>query len=151
MSRAISAGDPESALRAQNRTMMRTIALAAPFFKSFFRHARTHRVCWRFSARTFTLEEAHAAARVLAAYDIGLLAIVLIASARASFQARGDTTTPMIALARRRRAQRRTEARPLQTLRRGGPRLQRPRRRLDHFRYSVVPPEAARRFPCGRI
>jgi putative peptidoglycan lipid II flippase len=33
---------------------------------------------------------------VLAAYGIGLLAVVLIRSAVASFQAKGDTTTPMI-------------------------------------------------------
>jgi putative peptidoglycan lipid II flippase len=33
---------------------------------------------------------------VLAAYGIGLLAVVLIRSAVASFQANGDTTTPMI-------------------------------------------------------
>jgi putative peptidoglycan lipid II flippase len=37
---------------------------------------------------------------VLAAYGAGLMALVLIASARASFQSRGDTSTPMkIALA----------------------------------------------------
>ncbi|MFO1114753.1 MAG: murein biosynthesis integral membrane protein MurJ [Beijerinckiaceae bacterium] len=96
MSRAISAGDPESALRAQNRTMALTIALAAPFFVAFLVMPELI-MQGVFVRGRFTLEEAHAAARVLAAYDIGLLAIVLIASARASFQARGDTTTPMIA------------------------------------------------------
>ncbi len=35
MSRAISGGAPEEALRAQNRTMALTIALAAPFFVAF--------------------------------------------------------------------------------------------------------------------
>lgn len=48
----------------------------------------------------FTPSDAYAAGDVLAAYGGGLLALVLIASARASFQARGDTSTPMkIALA----------------------------------------------------
>ena len=37
-----------------------------------------------------------ASARVLAAYGFGLFAIVLIRSAVASFQARGDTRTPMM-------------------------------------------------------
>ncbi|MBV9066711.1 MAG: polysaccharide biosynthesis C-terminal domain-containing protein [Methylobacteriaceae bacterium] len=44
----------------------------------------------------FTIADADAAASVLAAYGIGLLAVVLIRSAVASFQAKGDTTTPMI-------------------------------------------------------
>ena len=96
MSRAISGGAPDAAIRAQNRTMALTIALAAPFFVAFLAipDLIMHAV---FVRGRFTLEEAHAAARVLGAYDVGLLAIVLIASARASFQARGDTTTPMVA------------------------------------------------------
>lgn len=96
MSRAISGGAPDSALRAQNRTMALTIALAAPFFVAFL--VLPDLIMQAVFVRgRFTAEDAQAAARVLGAYDIGLLAIVLIASARASFQARGDTTTPMIA------------------------------------------------------
>jgi putative peptidoglycan lipid II flippase len=44
----------------------------------------------------FTVADANAAASVLAAYGIGLLASLLIRSAVASFQAKGDTTTPMV-------------------------------------------------------
>jgi putative peptidoglycan lipid II flippase len=43
----------------------------------------------------FTAQDAAASAAVLSAYGFGLLAIVLVRSAVASFQARGDTFTPM--------------------------------------------------------
>ncbi len=96
MSRAFSAGAPEEAIRAQNRTMALTIALAAPFFIAF---VAIPDLIMRavFVRGRFTEADAAAAAAVLAAYGIGLFAIVLISSARASFQGRGDTTTPMIA------------------------------------------------------
>jgi putative peptidoglycan lipid II flippase len=96
MSRAISGGAPDAAIRAQNRTMALTIALAAPFFVAFLVIPDLIMQAVFVRGR-YTLDEAFAAARVLGAYDVGLLAIVLISSARASFQARGDTTTPMIA------------------------------------------------------
>ena len=94
MSRRIAAGDADGALHAQNRAMALTLALSAPFVVLFlllpdlvmrgvFTHGR------------FSLADASAAGRVLAAYAWGLLAIVLIRSAVASFQARGDTRTPM--------------------------------------------------------
>ncbi|MDE2578728.1 MAG: murein biosynthesis integral membrane protein MurJ [Hyphomicrobiales bacterium] len=95
MSRAFAKGDDEGAARAQNRTMALTIALSAPFFVAFMlipdlimRAA--------FLRGAFTAQNAAASADVLQAYSVGLLAVVLIASARASFQARGDTQTPMI-------------------------------------------------------
>lgn len=96
MSRAFSAGAPGEAIRAQNRTMALTIALAAPFFIAFL---AIPDLIMRaaFVRGRFTEADAAAAAAVLAAYGIGLFAIVLISSARASFQARGDTTIPMIA------------------------------------------------------
>jgi putative peptidoglycan lipid II flippase len=95
MSRRLSSGDTGGALYAQNRTMALTIALSAPFFVAFtlmpelimravFLHGR------------FTEEAAQASARVLCAYGFGLFAIVLIRSAVASFQSRGDTRTPML-------------------------------------------------------
>jgi putative peptidoglycan lipid II flippase len=49
-----------------------------------------------FQRGAFTPEAALASARVLTAYGAGLFAVVLIRSAVASFQARGDTTTPMV-------------------------------------------------------
>ena len=95
MSRAFAAGNPDAAYRAQNRTFALSLALALPCLVAFLlipdlimRAA--------FVRGRFTIAEAEAAARVLAAYSSGLLPIVLIASARASFQSRGDTTTPMI-------------------------------------------------------
>ncbi|MCB1541157.1 MAG: murein biosynthesis integral membrane protein MurJ [Rhodoblastus sp.] len=96
MSRAFAAGAPEEAIRAQNRTMALTIALAAPFFVAFL---TIPELIMRavFVRGRFTDADALASAHVLGAYAIGLIAIVLISSARASFQARGDTTIPMIA------------------------------------------------------
>ena len=96
MSRRLAAGDSAGALHAQNRTMALTLVLSAPFavlflllpdlvMRGVFLHGR------------FTSADASAAGRVLAAYAWGLLAIVLIRSAVASFQARGDTRTPMLA------------------------------------------------------
>ena len=96
MSRAHAADAPEAALRAQNRTMALTIALAAPFFVAFLTIPDLITQA-AFVRGRYTIGEAQAAAMVLRAYDVGLLAVVLISSARASFQSRGDTRTPMIA------------------------------------------------------
>jgi putative peptidoglycan lipid II flippase len=96
MSRQFSAGDPAAAFRAQNRTMAVTVALTAPFFVAF--------LCIPvlimrgvFVRGAFTEADAMASGAVLAAYGLGLFAVVLIRSAVAGFQARGDTTTPMVA------------------------------------------------------
>ncbi len=95
MSRRLAGGDESGAFYAQNRTMALTIALSAPFFVAF---TLIPDVIMRgvFLRGAFTEEAAQAAARVLCAYGIGLFAIVLIRSAVASFQARGDTRTPML-------------------------------------------------------
>jgi len=95
MSRRLAGGDESGAFHAQNRTMALTIALSAPFFVAFM---LIPDVIMRgvFLRGAFTEEAAQAAARVLCAYGIGLFAIVLIRSAVASFQARGDTRTPML-------------------------------------------------------
>jgi putative peptidoglycan lipid II flippase len=99
MSRRIAAGDVAGAHRAQSNTMALTIALAAPFFIAFDTIPELI-VAGLFMRGKFTAADAFAAGDALAAYGAGLMALVLIASARASFQARGDTATPMkIALA----------------------------------------------------
>lgn len=99
MSRRIASGDVPGAHHAQNRTMALTIALAAPFFVAFDTLPELI-VAGLFMRGKFTAADAIAAGDVLAAYGAGLMALVLIASARASFQSRGDTATPMkIALA----------------------------------------------------
>ena len=99
MSRRFAGNDASGALEAQNRTMALTIALSAPFFVAFLTIPDLI-MAGVFQRGAFSAEAAQASARVLAAYGTGLLAVVLIRSAIASFQARGDTMTPMkIALA----------------------------------------------------
>ena len=95
MSRRFAAGDSGAAYHAQNRTMALTIALSAPFFVAFLLVPREI-MRGVFLRGAFTDDAATASAEVLAAYGIGLMAITLIASARASFQSRGDTRTPMM-------------------------------------------------------
>ena len=94
MSRRLAADDKHGAFHAQNRTMALTIALSAPFFIAF---TLIPDLIMRgvFLRGAFGDDAAQAAASVLSAYGTGLFAIVLIRSAIASFQARGDTTTPM--------------------------------------------------------
>jgi putative peptidoglycan lipid II flippase len=95
MSRRFSAGDHGGALHAQNRTMALSLALTAPFFIAFIMipDAIMRGV---FQRGAFTAEAANASAAVLTAYGFGLVAIVLLRSAVASFQAQGDTKTPML-------------------------------------------------------
>ena len=95
MSRRIAAGDEDGAFHAQSRTMALTIAAATPFFVAFDTMPELI-VAGLFQRGKFTAADAYAAGDVLAAYGGGLMALVLIASARASFQSRGDTTTPML-------------------------------------------------------
>ena len=96
MSRHFSAGDPAGALRAQNRTVALTIALAAPFFIAFVL-IPDEIMRGVFLRGRFTAEAASASAAVLAAYGMGLVPLLLISSARSGFQARGNTTVPMVA------------------------------------------------------
>jgi putative peptidoglycan lipid II flippase len=95
MSRRLAAGNPGAAYHAQNRTAALSIALTAPFFVAFIMIPE-----WimraAFEHGAFTGAAADRSAAVLEAYGFGLLAIVLIRSATASFQARGDTRTPMV-------------------------------------------------------
>ena len=96
MSRYFSAGDPAGALRAQNRTMAITLAIAAPFFLAFVLIPQEI-MRGVFLRGQFTAAAAAASASVLSAYGFGLLPILLISSARSGFQARGNTTVPMLA------------------------------------------------------
>ena len=96
MSRYFAAGDPAGALRAQNRTMAITLAIAAPFFLAFVMIPEEI-MRGVFLRGQFTAQAAAASAAVLSAYGFGLLPILLISSARSGFQARGNTTVPMLA------------------------------------------------------
>jgi putative peptidoglycan lipid II flippase len=94
MSRLLAAGHPKAAHAAQNRTILLTSVMTAPFVVAFLvvpdliMHAL-------FVRGAFTAEAADAAGSALMAYGFGLPAIVLIRSAVASFYARGDTATPL--------------------------------------------------------
>ena len=96
MSRYFAAGDAAGALRAQNRTMAITLAIAAPFFLAFVMIPEEI-MRGVFLRGQFTAQAAAASAAVLSAYGFGLLPILLISSARSGFQARGNTTVPMLA------------------------------------------------------
>jgi putative peptidoglycan lipid II flippase len=95
MSRRLARDDGAGAARAQNRTMAITIALSAPFCVAFLMIPDLITRA-AFLRGAFSAEAAASSAAVLAAYGLGLMPIVLIRSAVASFQARGDTTTPML-------------------------------------------------------
>ena len=96
MSRFFAGGNPDGAFRAQNRTMALTLALSTPFFIAFILIPEEIMRAV-FLRGQFTAQAASGSAAVLAAYGFGLLPIVLIRSAVAGFQARGNTTTPMLA------------------------------------------------------
>ena len=95
MSRLFAAGNRSGALHAQNRTMALSLALTTPFFIAFIMIPNDI-MRGVFLRGAFTSQAASASAAVLTAYGFGLVAIVLLRSAVASFQAQGDTTTPML-------------------------------------------------------
>jgi putative peptidoglycan lipid II flippase len=96
MSRRIAAGDHSGAAHAQNRAMEFTLLMAVPCIAAFF---VIPELIMRglFVRGAFTDADAVAAGRTLAAYAFGLLPFVLIRSAIATFFARGDTATPVMA------------------------------------------------------
>ncbi|MCX6410015.1 MAG: murein biosynthesis integral membrane protein MurJ [Actinobacteria bacterium] len=96
MARRLALGDAAGAHAAQNRAMAFTVALAAPFFVAFLMIPDLIMAAL-FMRGAFTADSAAAAGAALAAYGVGLPAVVLIRSAVASFHARQDTTTPLIA------------------------------------------------------
>src|SRR5829696_9452397 len=95
-SRRIASGDPAGAYAAQNRAVGFTLALAAPFCVAFLVMPDLIMAAL-FGRGAFDAGAAQRAGAVLAAYAVGLPAIVLLRSALASFYARADTTTPLIA------------------------------------------------------
>ncbi|MFI5012558.1 MAG: murein biosynthesis integral membrane protein MurJ [Hyphomicrobiales bacterium] len=95
VSRRIAQGDIEGAVHAQNRAIGWTLMLAAPFVIAFLMIPSLI-VAALFVHGRFELDAAQAAGAVLAAYAVGLPAVVLIRSAVSCFQGRGDTTTPMV-------------------------------------------------------
>ncbi len=96
MARRLAAGDDAGASHAQNRAVEFTLMLAIPCVAAFF---IIPDLIMRalFVRGAFTDADAIAAGQTLAAYPFGLLPFVLIRSAVATFFARGDTSTPVIA------------------------------------------------------
>ena len=93
MTRRISAGDPLGAARAQNRSIALSLALSAPFLVGFLMIPE-ELIRGAYMRGAFDGEAALRSARVLEAYGFGLIPMVLIRSAVAPFQSRGDTSTP---------------------------------------------------------
>lgn len=96
MSRRLAAGDVAGAEGAQNRAIGFTIALSAPFTVAFLLFPDLIMRAL-FMRGAFTAESALSSGAALAAYAVGLPAVVVIRSAVASFYARHDTRTPLIA------------------------------------------------------
>ncbi len=94
MSRLIAAGNEAASDRAQNRAIALTVVAAAPFAAAFLAIPELI-VSALFERGRFDAAASQAAGAVLLAYAVGLPAIVLIRTQVSTFQARGDTTTPM--------------------------------------------------------
>ena len=96
MSRLIAAGDTASANREQNRAIGMTLILSMPFVAAFLTMPDLL-VKALFARGAFDATAADVASQVLFAYAVGLIPVLLIRSVVASFFARGDTSTPVIA------------------------------------------------------
>ena len=93
MTRRLARGDADGARAAQNRSMALSLALAAPFLVAFLL-IPGELVRGAYLRGAFNVAAADNAASVLKAYGLGLAPMVLIRSAVATFQSRGDTATP---------------------------------------------------------
>lgn len=96
MSRLIAEGKADAAHRQQNRSLMLSWLLAAPFFAGFLLVPEAI-IAGFFQRGAFNAQATQTTAAVLAAYAVGLPAIVAIRSMVASFYARSDTKTPLYA------------------------------------------------------
>jgi putative peptidoglycan lipid II flippase len=98
MTRRIAEGDESGARRAQDRAIEFTLLLSIPCVAAFAVVPDLIMLAL-FSRGAFTPANAAAAGATLAAYAIGLLPFVLLRAVSATFLARGDTATPVRALA----------------------------------------------------
>ena len=98
MSKRLAAGDEAGAHHSQNRAVELTLLLSVPCVVAFL---MVPDLIMRalFTRGAFTTADAQAAAATLAAYALGLLPFVLLRNASITFLARGDTVTPVKALA----------------------------------------------------
>jgi len=98
MSRRIAAGDEAGSRHAQNRAVELTLLLTLPCVAAFL---LVPDLIMRalFLRGAFSAANAHASAMTLVAYAFGLIPFVLMRSATITFLSRGDTVTPVKALA----------------------------------------------------
>src|SRR4051812_6958310 len=98
MARRIAAGDESGARHAQNRAVELTLLLTLPCMVAFL---LVPDLIMRalFLRGAFSAANAHAAALTLVAYALGLIPFVLVRSVTITFLSRGDTLTPVKALA----------------------------------------------------
>ncbi|WP_439924753.1 murein biosynthesis integral membrane protein MurJ [Nitrobacter sp. JJSN] len=96
MSRRITTGDHEGAMASQRRAFDFTLLFSVPFVAAFL---TVPDVVMRamFARGAFSKADAAAAGATLAAYAVGLIPFVLIRSAVATFYARKNTATPVMA------------------------------------------------------
>jgi putative peptidoglycan lipid II flippase len=97
MANRLAAGDERGARHAQARAIELTLLLSVPCVVAFLIVPDLIMLAL-FGRGAFTAAAAQAAAATLMAYAIGLFPFVLLRSMTATFLARGDTTTPVIAL-----------------------------------------------------
>jgi putative peptidoglycan lipid II flippase len=97
MANRLAAGDERGARHAQARAIELTLLLSVPCVVAFVLVPDLIMLAL-FGRGAFTVEAAHASAATLMAYAIGLFPFVLLRSMTATFLARGDTVTPVIAL-----------------------------------------------------
>jgi putative peptidoglycan lipid II flippase len=98
MASRIAVGDEQGARRAQDRAIEFALLLSIPCVAAFGSVPDLIMLAL-FSRGAFTAADAAAAGATLAAYAIGLLPFVLLRAVSSSFLARGDTATPVKALA----------------------------------------------------
>lgn len=98
MSRRIAAGDDAGARHAQLRAIELTLVFCLPAVAAFVLVPDTI-IKALFMRGNFTEEAAMQSAAALAAYGLGLTALVLVRPLVVTFHARGDTRTPVIAVA----------------------------------------------------
>ncbi len=98
MANRIAGGDERGAHHAQNRAIELTLLLSIPCVVAFLLVPDLIMQAL-FGRGAFTAADARASAATLAAYAIGLFPFVLMRSVTVTFLARGDTLTPVKALA----------------------------------------------------
>jgi putative peptidoglycan lipid II flippase len=98
MSRRVAAGDEAGARTAQLRAIELTLVFTLPAVAAFVIVPDTIMKAL-FMRGAFSEVDALQSARALAAYGAGLAALVLIRPLTVTFHSRGDTTTPVIAVA----------------------------------------------------